>query len=504
MRKSIYSFTGIRKKLIMYYLITILLMGITSLFSYYNAKIVLVKLNTIITDYMYLNNLNNDVNTLMVELEDYLSTKSSDALLNYYTSYNDLQSKALGIPRRAVVDPEGMMLKNIGYMIDNLLIEADNAVMGKRERISSEYIAHFTRSNEISEYIKFYINNLLNDKLQRGSFRHDELNKNMTLISYTNLVIIIGSVIFNIFLVIIFTYRLTKPIIELSHSAERVSKGDYDIEPLQIETNDEINVLTKAFDKMVINIRNHIDEIRYQAEIEKKLQEQELQNLKMKSLLKDAELKSLQSQINPHFLFNTLNAASQLAMMEGADRSSELIENTAELFRYNLRKLEEPVTLVDELKNVKNYMYILKTRFRDKIEFFMDIDPSTLHVKIPCTIIQPIVENAYIHGLEDLEEQGEIHLNIMRNTNTNSIHIEVIDNGMGMEEDRVKSIISDDSCDVNKKHVSGIGMHNVINRLKLFYNISAINDIIEIHSRVGFGTRVVLKIPFCEDVIEVD
>ncbi len=501
--KSMYRFTGIRKKLIMYYLIIILLLGITSLFSYYNAKIVLVKLNTIITDYVYLNELNNDVNSLMVGLEEYLSTKSSEALLNYYTSYNHLQAKGLEIPREAVLELEGMMLKNIGFMIDNLLLETDDAVRAKRERISSEYIEHFTRSNEISEYIKLYINNLLNDKLQKGSFRYEALNTNMTFISYSNLVIIIGSVIFNIFLVVIFTYKLTKPIIQLSQSAERVSNGIYDIEPLQIESNDEINILTKAFDKMVVNIRNHIDEIKYQAEIEKKLQEQELQNLKMKSLLKDAELKSLQSQINPHFLFNTLNAASQLAMMEGADRSSELIEKTAELFRYNLRKLEEPVTLSDEIKNVRNYMYILKTRFGSKIDFFVAVDDSLLEVKVPCTIIQPIVENAYIHGLEDLEKQGEIHLSIRKTPE--QIIIEVRDNGMGMDEARVRSIIeSETDSALHKKHVSGIGMQNVINRLKLFYNIAAINDVIEIDSRVGLGTKVMLKIPFSEDVKALD
>ncbi len=501
--KTMYRFTGIRKQLIMYYLIIILLLGITSLFSYYNAKIVLVKLNTIITDYVYLNELNNDVNNLMVGLEEYLSTKSSEALLNYYTSYNDLQAKSMDIPREAVLELEGMMLKNVGFMIDNLLLETDNAVRAKRERISSEYIAYFTRSNEISEYIKLYINNLLNDKLQKGSFRYDALNKNMTFISYSNLVIIIGSVIFNIFLVVIFTYRLTKPIIQLSQSAERVSNGIYDIEPLQIESNDEINILTKAFDKMVVSIRNHIDEIKYQAEIEKKLQEQELQNFKMKSLLKDAELKSLQSQINPHFLFNTLNAASQLAMMEGADRSSELIEKTAELFRYNLRKLEEPVTLADEIRNVGNYMYILKTRFGNKIDFYIDVDDSLLQVKVPCTIIQPIVENAYIHGLEDLEKQGEIHLNIRKTLQ--HIIIEVRDNGMGMDEARVRSIIeAEDATLLHKKHVSGIGMQNVINRLKLFYNITSINDVIEIDSKVNVGTTVMLKIPLSEDVMALD
>lgn len=498
-----YRITGIRKKLILYHLFTILLLGTVSLFSYHNAKVVLVKLNTIITDYLYLNDLNHGVNNLMVALEEYLSSKSSEALLNYYTYHNALQTKALEIPREAVAEPEGIMLKNIGFMTDHLLQETDHAVRAKRERSSAEYNAHFTRSNEISEYIKLYINHLLNDKLQKGSYRYEALNQNMTFISYSNLVIILGSVILNIFFVLIFTYRLTKPIIQLAQSAEKVSDGCYDIAPLKIKSKDEIYTLTKAFDKMVVNIRNHIEEIKYQAEIEKKLQEQELQNLKMKSLLKDAELKSLQSQINPHFLFNTLNAAAQLAMLEGADRSSELIEHTAALFRYNLRNLEEPVTLGDEIRNVENYIYILKTRFGEKLQCTMEVDPQLLQVKVPCTIIQPIVENAYIHGLEDREEQGTIHLSVKQGAG--KILITVEDNGVGMEEGRIQRILEAEAdTSHHRKHVTGIGMVNVINRLRLFYNIEAIHEIIEIESRIGHGTKVVLKIPLREDVNPID
>jgi len=503
MNKDFFKFTGIRKKLIIYYLITTILLGITSIFSYYNAKVVLVKMNTIISDYVYLNDLNNDVNELMIEVERYLSTKSSDAILNYYTIYNRLQEKSIHISRDAVYDMEILRLKNIAYMIDDLLKETDRAVTAKRGRISSEYITHFTRSNEVSEFIKFYINNLLNDKLQSGSYRYESITKNMTFVSYLNLLIIIASVTFNIFLAILFTYRLTRPIINLSHSAERISAGDFDIEPVMIETDDEISVLAKAFNKMVVNIRSYIDEIKNQVEVESRLKEQEMQNLKMKSLLKDAELKSLQSQINPHFLFNTLNAASQLSMMEGADKTSDFIQNIAELFRYNLRKLDESVTLREEIKYVKNYMCILQTRFGSRIEFYTDVDEEVLDIKIPCIIIQPILENAFVHGLEDMEKKGEIYLNVK--AIQDKIHVEVIDNGVGMDEKRVYEILmTEEYEDTSNRHVSGIGMHNVIDRLRLFYNIMDIKDVVEIESKVGFGTKVTLKIPYGEEVYSLD
>jgi sensor histidine kinase YesM len=503
MVREFFKFTGIRKKLVIYYLVIAVLFVIVSGFSYYNAKLVLTRLESIITDYVYLNDLNNDVNIIMMEVESFLSTESSDALLNYYTFYNRLQEKSMSIPREAVYDIDKLMLKDIGFMIDELLKETDSAVNAKRGRISDEYLAHFKRANEVSEYIKFYINNLLNNKLQEGSEKYISITRNLNYVRYFNLLLILFSVIISVFLAIFFTYRLTKPIIELSHSAERISKGDYNIEPVRIKAGDEIDILTMAFNKMIVNVKSHIDEIKGQAEIEKKLKEQEMQYLRMKSLLKDAELKSLQSQINPHFLFNTLNAASQLSMMEGADKASEFIQNVAELFRYNLRKLDETVSLRDEINYVKNYMYILKTRFGDKISFYTKIDEKVLDTEIPCIIIQPIVENAYIHGLESLERDGKIHLNVKQQED--KVLIEVIDNGIGMEKEHIQSIIyTDNDKDISKRHVTGIGIRNVIDRLKLFYNITEDKDIIEIKSKVGYGTKVTLKLPFCKGVISYD
>jgi sensor histidine kinase YesM len=478
----------------MYFLLTILLLGVVSVFSYNNAKIVLKNTNSIITDYAYLNNLNNDVNLLITELEKYLTTASSENLLNYYTHYNRVQEISRKIPRAADYSYELLLQKDVGNMIDELLVETDNAVQAKRGRISSRYIAHFKRSNEISEYIKLYNNKLLDNKLMTGSEKYEYLNKSMSFISYLNLIIIIAAVLVNLYIAVVSTYRLTKPITELSHSAEKIAEGDFNIELTQTHTGDETDILAGAFIKMVKSVRDYINELKSQAEVEKRLKEQEMQNLKMMSLLKEAELKSLQSQINPHFLYNTLNAAAQLAIIEGADKSSEFIENIAHLFRYNLKNIDELTTLGEEIQYVKNYMQILKTRFGSRIDFYTNIDEAALDIMIPRIIIQPIVENAFIHGLQSLERNGEIHLNVK--LENNCINIEVIDNGMGMDSSYIDSLLSfSDEGSIKKKHVTGIGISNVMQRLQSLFNIEDFRELISIESEIGQGTKVVLRIP---------
>lgn len=385
------------------------------------------------------------------------------------------------------------MLKNIGYMIDHLLEETDLAVKAKRGRIGSEYVAHFTRVMQINDHIKFYINNLLHRRLLEGSEQYTAINKNMTYLSYLNVLVIIFSVLFNIFLAVLFAYRLTKPIVELAYAADKIAAGNFDIKPVVRKDDDEISILANAFNKMTANIKSYIDEIRKKAEMETRLKKQEMENLQMKNLLKEAQLKSLQSQINPHFLFNTLNTASQLAMMDGADQSSEFIENAAQLFRYNLRKLDEPITLEEEIDHVMKYMYIIQVRFGERVEFHTEVDQTLLNVKVPCTIIQPIVENAFIHGLSNLDVNGIISL-VVRGDDE-KILIDVIDNGAGMDEAGINALLTSIDPDMMNRHVTGLGVYNVVNRLKLFYNIEDIRDIIEIESEIGRGTKVTLKIP---------
>lgn len=493
MKSDLFKFIGIRRKLIVYFLITILLLGITSLVSYFTARIVQNNTEDIITDYAYLNALNNDVNGLTTNLEKYLTSASSEDLLNYYAYYNNLLNTSVGIERAKSYEQDQMLLKDIGFMIEELLSEAESAVMAKRGRISSQYITHFSRSNVISEYIELYINRLLDNRLESGSEKYDTLNRTMRAISYTNLLLIVAMIIINIYIGIRSTYKLTHPLTELSHSAEEIAKGNFEIELTQTHTGDETDILAGAFIKMVNSVKYHIDDLKEQAEVEKKLKEQEMQNLKISALLQEAELKFLQSQINPHFLFNTLNAASQLAVIEGAERSSNFVQNIAHVFRYNLKNMDELVNLSEEIEFVKNYMNILKMRFGDRISYFEEFDEAALTQKIPRITLQPIVENAYIHGLQNLERKGEIHLKVI--DEPKQIKIIIFDNGSGMTQEQVEKIIGFDEKTGQEKHLTGIGVYNVVQRLKLLFHITETSDLIQIESEIDMGTKVTLALP---------
>lgn len=494
MKFHIFKFFGIRKKLIGYFLLSIFLLGLTSIFSYYNAKIVLKNTNSIISDYVYMNDLKNDMDLMITDLQKYLMSASSEDLLNYYNQYNKLKQITMQIPKSNQYDEEHLIINNIGNMLEELMNESDNTIQAKRGGISSKYIANFQRVDQISGYINMYYSKLLDIKLKNGSEKYQVINKNMALISYINIVVIIISIIVNVSIAVYSTYNLTKPIAELSRSAEKIADGDFDIELTQTHTGDETDILASAFIKMVKSIRNYIEELKQHAEIEKKLKEQEYQNLKIQSLLKEAELKFLQSQINPHFLFNTLNAASQLAMIEGADKSSGFIENIAELFRYNLKNIDDLVPLSEEVEYVKNYMHILKIRFGSRITFISNISEDALNSRIPRMTIQPIVENAFIHGLQDLERNGEICLNVK--FLEDYVLIEVYDNGKGMDLNCINSILrSDKEKNTTSNQVTGIGIKNVLQRLRILYNTSDNDELISIESKIDQGTKVTLKIP---------
>lgn len=492
-----FRFTGIRRKVFINSLIPIFFLGLTSAFSYYLVHLMMEGYQEIFVDYQSLNALNQEVSKLNAEAENYLNSRSSEALLRYYTSYNNLQGKIDSFPDKLSYETDQLMLKDIGHMIQELLEETENAITAKRGRITGEYMAHFKRAAEISLHIKTYIHSLLNYKLETGSLKYQTFTAHVTWFSWLNLLLIMLALLLNITLAVWFTYTLTKPILQLSEAAKRISQGELDVGPVTVKRNDEIEHLAQGFNNMVVHIRNYIQEIKRKAEVESLLREQEMQNMTMKNLLKEAELKSLQSQINPHFLFNTLNAAAQLAMMEGADRSSELIQRAADLYRYQLKKMEVTVTLADEIENARNYMYILQTRFGDKIRFALDVDERVTSLGLPGMVIQPILENAIIHGLEGMEGNGEVNLRVY--PIVDKVRIEITDNGKGMGEEEIKGILADEKGGRNS-HLAGIGLRNVNDRLRLFFGLPASEGVLGISSKVGKGTKVTVTIPWKEGV----
>ena len=298
-------------------------------------------------------------------------------------------------------------------LIDTFSVSANEAINAKQGRDADTVRQKYNDVHQTGQYIMEEIQQLNLQQLKRNTEYYSALSKNNAIVEKANLVMIIDILVLSCIIVFYITYKMTDPIMKLSHAAEEISKGNFDVEEVHVTTDDEIKVMAVAFNKMKNSVKNYIEALHSKSEIEARLMEKEMQNLRMQTLLNNAELQSLQSQINPHFLFNTLNAGVQLAMMEDADRTSCFLESLAALFRYNVRRLDTEVSLNDEMNSVTAYIDLMKVRFGEMIGFQIEIeDKEILNAKIPPLILQPIVENACIHGIGERSEGGNITIHV--------------------------------------------------------------------------------------------
>ena len=218
-----------------------------------------------------------------------------------------------------------------------------------------------------------------------------------------------------------------------------------------------------------------IEEIRVRTELEE--------------ALKFMELKALQSQVNPHFLFNTLATIAGVALFEDATETNGLLLALARLLRYSLRMIGQSVSLQEELNNVSDYLAIQGARFGDRIKVEISVDEAARDAQIPVLTLQPLVENAIIHGLESLEE-GQLSLTARQEAG--SIVIVVSDSGVGIPPERLNDIERAGLDSTGRGHTTGIGIGNVRKRLQHFFGT---DTVCQLHSTPGEGTRVKLVVP---------
>ena len=267
--------------------------------------------------------------------------------------------------------------------------------------------------------------------------------------------IIIVSLLFSGLLILGFTKIFNKRFSILSKEMSKVSHGEFNI-PESIDGNDEISELYSDLVTMSDNLKNLINDI-YIADLNKE---------KMVRHQKEIEFKMLCSQINPHFLYNTLETIRMKAYLNGDKECADLIKRLAKLMRSTLEVSSSLVTLESELDLINNYLTIQKYRFEDHISFNFDINCDVKNIMILPMLIQPIVENAFIHGLE--KKIGSGFLDIKIYLEDIYLFISIKDNGLGISEDNLNHILKEfenEDCDSSR-----IGINNVYKRIKLFYD----------------------------------
>lgn len=479
----------LRTKLIVVYCITTFLILSVNLFMYSNINTMLHRLDQIYVSNINLNELSDSLNSVQSDMTNYLNTKTTDAMDGYYKSYQDYSSQVETLSDAVTNDESQRMARNIKAMSYRYLEYTDLAIEAKRGRNVEKYRTYNEEATTIYQYINTYIDSLNNEQFKSNSANYSMLSVSLRYVEVVSTVIFVVVAMTNILLVVMVIRNITKPLKSLSAVADQVAGGNLDVTLLEVNSQDEVGVVSSAFNQMIISIRNYIGQLKNSMENEQKLKEKEL---KMETHLKDAQLKYLQAQINPHFLFNTLNAGAQLAMMEGSDRTYEYVQNVADFFRYNMKKDHDSVSLREELELVDNYIYILNVRFSGEIHYEKDVDASLEKLTVPSMILQPIVENSVNYGIRGISWEGRITLLVYKEDDF--AYICIRDNGIGIEEERIEKIMSLklQESDVGERS-NGIGLYNVISRLKLFYDR---DDVFEISSfGKNKGTQVLIRIP---------
>lgn len=481
---------SIRTKLLLTFCLTASIMFVVNMILYNEINHSMQELDTVYSTNVRLNELSECLEQIQNEVYEYLNTKSSDSLEKFYRNEQNLSDMLEQLNGSNVDNAMKMLEKNIRNMADSYLSLAEETVQAKRGRNIERYKESYTETNKYYHYIQTAIYNLNNLQFRLNTDNYQTLLRSLSYAEVMSSGILITVAIVNLILLSLMVRSIIQPLHELAVAANEVAEGKFDVSLPNPDAMDEVGIVTVAFSKMVTSIREYLEQLRDSMEMEQRLKERELL---METHLKDAQLKYLQAQINPHFLFNSLNAGVQLSMLEDAEQTSIFLENMADFLRYNVRKVEEATTLAEEIEAVDSYVYILNVRFAGDIHFEKDIEAGVGEIQLPSMIIQPLVENAVNHGIRDVDWEGHIWLSVKKERNY--LVISVKDNGQGMTRERIEEILE---CHVSGNRLetdsTGIGLDNVIHRLELYFNQK---DLVQIYSEgIGKGCEVRMNIPF--------
>ena len=268
---------------------------------------------------------------------------------------------------------------------------------------------------------------------------------------YTTFVLLIA--LFGSFLLIfvnmLISSRIANPIKALEKSVKNIENGDLDEEKITIGGSYEVRHLGKTIRSMVCQTRKLMDDVVTEQESKRR-----------------SELDALQSQINPHFLYNTLDSIVWMIENEHYQGAVTMVTSLAKLFRISLGKGKNIVTVADEMEHVRNYLKIQNLRYKNKFQFEIDAEPEALGCATIKLIVQPLVENAIYHGLESMDSDGEILIKAY--IVGDDLYVDVIDNGLGMPQEQADELLLEETVTVRGKG-SGIGLKNIKERIQLYF-----------------------------------
>lgn len=426
----------------------------------------------------------SESNKSIVYTNRYISERGVKIAISVAKAIRD-KDRILGY---AIIDIPEQALRTV-LLSSNSILPVDYTIMDSRF-----YVVY---DEAFSDLIGTFFNLEFRDSLAQGEYgsRFYDLNENRVLVANKNLrkndiillctlplgmviqnndyikfitvVLAIAAGILCFIASLLIAQSITRPIKGIGLVMKRVEEGDMTARA-QIINNDEIGFMARGLNKMIA-----------------KLDELFKTNLEKQDRLRLAEIKNLYSQINPHFLYNTLDSLKWLAKLNRSDEINIIVEKLGILLKNSINNKKDIITVEENIKIIDSYLAIQKIRYSDKINVDISIDPDIYECNVPKLIIQPIVENAIIHGIEN--KMGNANLSIKGYRKDDDIVFEISDDGVGIDDAKLGGLIAP-----KDEGGSGIGLMNSDRRIKLYYGEKYG---IDIKSKVGIGTTVTITMP---------
>lgn len=364
--------------------------------------------------------------------------------------------------------------------------ESKKAVL-EMDQEASGYIPSLYKVYSMQGYLQSYARRLVQATLKDSTDSYHQKAPLYSKMPYMIVLFSAGMIVLATLLTRLMSNALIDPLMKLIGGAGKIAANDFSGEDLVVENKDEMGDVIRAFNKMKHATEGYIATMMKNYEMSELLHKEEMEKMEMEKRLDAARLELLKSQINPHFLFNTLNTIGCMAKLEDAGTTERMITSMSNLFRYNLKTSEQIVPLTQELKVAGDYMYIQQMRFGSRVRYDCDIQVEPSEVMIPAFTLQPLVENGVIHGLSKKEEGGRIYIRIWRSEE--GVNISVGDTGLGMSEARLAEL--EEALKGGGTSRIGIGLGNIYKRIHTMYR----HGDFRIYSREGCGTVIQIRIP---------
>jgi two-component system sensor histidine kinase YesM len=473
---------SIRKRIVISFAVVILILSIINIVTIVKARIYSKEYDKIVSEIAMINEVNQDTKTkidattenIVAGMIDFDEGDQYIVIENAKSTVNTLLEGETDREKVAQLEVAMRTIDTLTKYIDQLGEQINN-----EEKVSKNQEV-LINIRGITELLQEVIREFILYELKTCDELNTEIQKSFDEWFNTCLLGLVAVVIFSVLAIWMISGSISKPIRKICQTTSDIANGNFDIK-LEDNNRNELDILAKSINLMSVKVKDLLN---------KSVKEQEN--------IKKSELKVLQAQINPHFLYNTLDTIVWTAEAKNTEQVIDIVKALSGFFRIALSDGKEWISAKEEIEHVNNYLRIQKIRYRDILRYRIDTDENILKCSMLKLTLQPLVENALYHGIKSKRYGGLIQVNGYKK-NEKEIVFEVKDNGIGMKKDRLDFLQSEiksaniyEAPENSNGRESGFGLKNIQKRIVLYYGEGYG---MEIESEYNVGTKIILTIP---------